>query len=176
MNSVDKYFLLQSDIERIQGALRISLKLISNKTRGISFTIKTNVLYYAYKLWDSSITRTDPIVDLRLLIYSKFIFHAHVDYVFSQSVRMLGLTRAVTDSFSTLGILLILYLTLVRPELECASTVWNSIKFADVRKLESIQRKFLIQCQYSFFTYDHDIYEDFNKFLNLHTLHSRRLP
>jgi hypothetical protein len=86
---------------------------------------------------------------------------------------MLGLTRAITDSFSTLGILLIFYLTLVRPKLEYALTVWSSITFTDVKKLERIQRKFVTQCQYRFFTYDHDTYEDFNKFLNLHTLHNR---
>jgi hypothetical protein len=32
--------------------------------RVIAFTGKTNVLYYTYKLWDSSVTRTDTIKDL----------------------------------------------------------------------------------------------------------------
>jgi len=45
----------------------------------------------------------------------------------------------------------------------------------DVTKPERSQRQFVALCQYRFFTYDHVTYEDFIKFLNLHTLH-KTLP
>jgi len=78
---------------------------------------------------------------------------------------MLGLMRNITYSFSTLDSLLILYLTPVIPKLKQASTVWNSIKSTEVKKLERIQRKVVALCQYSFCTYDHAKYKEFLKFL-----------
>jgi Tat protein secretion system quality control protein TatD with DNase activity len=41
--------------------------------------------------------------------------------------------------------------------------------------LEYIQWKFAALCQYRFFAHDRGTYEDFLKFLNLYTLHNRRL-
>jgi hypothetical protein len=141
INSADDCILLQSDINRIQDWVSANcMKLNIGKTRVIAFTRKTNVLYYNYKICDSSVTRTDTIKDLGILLDSKLHFHAHVDYIFSQSVRTLGSIRTVTCSFSTLDSLLILYLTPVRPKLEYASKVWNSVPATDAKKLERIQR------------------------------------
>jgi hypothetical protein len=67
------------------------MKLNIRKTRVIAFTRKTNVLYNTGKTWDSSITHTDSIKHLGVQLHSKLHFHAHVDYIFSQSVRILGL-------------------------------------------------------------------------------------
>jgi hypothetical protein len=151
------------------------VKLNISKTRVIAFTRKTNGLYYAYKIFGSSITRTDTIKDTGAQLDSKIYFHTHVDYVFSQSVRMLGLIRTIAYSFSTLDSSFILYITLVRSKLECACTVWNSITSTDAKKLESIQRKFVAICQHRFFTHGHVTYEDFLKFIKLRSLHGRRL-
>jgi hypothetical protein len=70
---------------------------------------------------------------------------------------------------------LILYLTLVRLDLECASTVWNSITYADAKKLERVQRKFVALCQNRLFTHDNVTHKDFLKFLKIHTLQYSRL-
>jgi hypothetical protein len=68
-----------------------------------------------------------------------------------------------------------LYLTLVRPQLENASTIWNYVTSTDAKKLVRTQRTFVALCQNCFFTNDHVTYEDFLQFLKLHTLHDRRL-
>jgi hypothetical protein len=176
INSIDDCILLQSDINRIQGWCSANyMKLNISKTRVIAFTRKTNGRYYSYKICDWFITRTDTIKDLGVQLDSKLHFHAHVDYIFSQSVRTLGLVRTKTYYFSTLDSPLILYLTLVRPKLECASTVWNSIPATDAKRLERIQRKFVALCQNRFFNHEHVTYEDFLEFMKLHTLHDRRL-
>jgi hypothetical protein len=135
------------------------MKLNIGKTRVIAFTGKTNVLYYIYKICDSSVTGTDTIKDLGILLDSKLHFHAHVDYIFSQSIKTLALIRTVTYSFSTLDSLLILYLTPVRPKLEYASTVGNSITAPDAKKLERIQRKFVALRQNRFSTHNPVTYE-----------------
>jgi hypothetical protein len=40
---------------------------------------------------ESLITRTEYIKDLEVQIDSKLHFHNHVDYIFSQTIRLLGL-------------------------------------------------------------------------------------
>jgi hypothetical protein len=54
-----------------------------SKTKVISFTRKTNVLTYDYKLCQSSIARTDSIQDLRVYIDAKLYFHDQVNYIFN---------------------------------------------------------------------------------------------
>jgi hypothetical protein len=79
--------------------------------------------YYYYKLWASFLPCTSTTKYLGIKPDSKLHFHAHVDYIFSQSVRMLGLVRIITHSFSTLDSLLVLYFTLIRSESKYASAV-----------------------------------------------------
>jgi hypothetical protein len=56
---------------------------------------------------------------------SKLHFHSHVDYVFSECIKLLGLIRSITYRFSSLECLYVLYFTLVRFKLDYASVVWN---------------------------------------------------
>jgi hypothetical protein len=86
------------------------MKLNIGKTRVIAFTRKKNILYYNYKISDSSVTGTETIKDLGMLLDSKLHFHAHVDYIFSKSIKTPGLIQTVTYSVSTFDSLLILYL------------------------------------------------------------------
>jgi len=46
-----------------------------------NITKKTIVLYYTYKLWDSSITRTDAIKDRGVQLDSKLHFYALVNHI-----------------------------------------------------------------------------------------------
>jgi hypothetical protein len=92
--------LLQAATEHIQAWCAANyMKLNISKTRVITFSKKTNGLYYVYKIQDSSITHTDTIKDLGVLLDSKFRFHAHTDYIFSQSNRTLGLITTLTYFF-----------------------------------------------------------------------------
>jgi hypothetical protein len=112
----------------------------------IKSAVRNHYLSSRYKLGDSCISRTNCVKDLGVFIESKLYCHSHVDYILSQSIKLLGQIRNITFSFSTLDNLLILYFSLVRPKLECASVVWNSITSTDAKKLERIQRKFVALC------------------------------
>ena len=81
--------------------------------RVIAFTGKTNVLYYTYKLWDSSVSPTDTIKDLAVQLNSKLHFRAHVRRHFLPIRKDAGLNNSITYLFSAFYSLLILYLNLV---------------------------------------------------------------
>jgi hypothetical protein len=68
-----------------------------------------------------------------------------------------------------------LHLASVTPKLEYALSARNSITSTDARKLERIQRKFVVLRQYRFFTHDNVTYGDFLHFLKLLTFDNRRL-
>jgi hypothetical protein len=167
--------LLQSDIDSVQSWCTANfMKLNISKTRVISFSRKTNTLFFQYKLCHSSITRTDSIKDLGVFTDSKLHFHNHVDYIFSQCIKLLGLVRAITFPFSSIGSLYMLYCTLIRSKLEYASVVWNSVTTADANKLERIQQKFAALCYNRFLPQVHYTYSNALEHLKLHTLHERR--
>jgi len=63
----------------------------------------------------------------------------HIDYVFCQTLVTLRVNRTLTFSFSAVGYLLMLYLTLVTTLVEYVSFVRNSVSTADAKQLERIQ-------------------------------------
>jgi hypothetical protein len=83
---------------------------------------------------------------------------------------MLSSIRTLTYSFSTLDSLLILDVIPIRPILEHASTVLNSITFTVPTSYNAFSGS-SSPCQNPFLTLDHVTCEDFLKFLKLHTLH-----
>jgi hypothetical protein len=141
IQSLDDFTQLQLDIDSIQRWCTANfMNLNISKTRATTFSRKNNTLLLKYKLGDFYITRTDCIKDLGIFIDSKFYFHSHVGYIFSQSIKLLGLIRNITFSFSTLGSLLIFYFSLVRPKLKYESVVWNSITSTDAKNVRAFKR------------------------------------
>jgi hypothetical protein len=108
----------------------------------MSYSRKTNVLCYDYRLGHSVIARTSSIKDIGVLFGYKLHFHNHIDFISSKCTKLLGLIRSIMFSFPSLDCLFVLYTVLVRPQLEYASVVWNSITAIDSKKLERIQQKF----------------------------------
>jgi hypothetical protein len=151
-------YLTAVDIDSIRGWRTANhMKLNVSKTRVIYFTTKKNMITCEQKLCASRIIPADTIKDLAVFLDSKLYFHQHVDYIFSQALKLLGLTRDVTFPFHLLS-LLMLYFTLVRSKLEYASVAWNTLTSTDANKLECIQRKFLAPCYNRLFPHIHYSY------------------
>jgi hypothetical protein len=87
------------------------------------------------------ILRYDCIRDLVVMLDSKLYFHCHVDFVHSQILRTSGLIRLITYNFSSLESLVVLYISLIRSEVEYASVVWNNLTSTDSNKIENIKRE-----------------------------------
>ncbi|PSN37432.1 hypothetical protein C0J52_23145, partial [Blattella germanica] len=111
-----------------------------------SFTIKTNWIKFEYKLNGIPISRTACINDLGVLLDSKLYFHSHIDYLFSTSLKMLGLIHVITYNFNNINSHITLYKSIIRSKLEYCSCVWNSITSTDSYKIEILQNKFLKLC------------------------------
>jgi hypothetical protein len=120
--------LLQSDIHWCS---EIFMKLNISKTGVISFTRTMTMLKYTYRLGIFLYAlRSDCIKDLGVHIDCKLHFHKHVHFLFPHAIKLLGLIRTITFSFSV-NSLLTLYLAVVRWTLEQASLVWKSIAITD---------------------------------------------
>ena len=145
-----------SECQNIHGCCNANFMNISNsKIRVIAFAREPNVLHNTYKFWDSALTHTNSTKDAGVKLDSKLHFLAHVGYIFSQSVKVLGLMRTMTCSFPTLDIWLILYVSLIRLKLECATGIRNCVMSTDYWQLERPQRKFRSLCQDHLFTSVH---------------------
>jgi hypothetical protein len=78
------------------------MKFGISKSRVASFCWKTNLLGSDYILCNSCVTQTDWIKNLGVRAVSKLHLRHHVDHIFSQPVRLMGLFRTVTSSISSL--------------------------------------------------------------------------
>jgi hypothetical protein len=60
------------------------------------------MISFEYKLYGSRANRRDTVKDLGIILDTKLYFHPHVDYIFSQALKLLGLIHAITFSFSSI--------------------------------------------------------------------------
>jgi hypothetical protein len=88
-----------------------SMRLIIAKTRVISYSRKTNILRYEYQLCHTAIKRTSNVTDVGVFFDSKLYFCSHVDFLFFECIKLLGLNRSITLRFSYLDCLCVLYFT-----------------------------------------------------------------
>jgi hypothetical protein len=144
--------LLQHDINSVHNwCLANGMEINIGKTAIISFSRKSNSILFNYKLCNNLVTRSQCVKYIGVMLDCKLYFHQHVDYILSQGLKMLGLIRYITSSFSTLESLLVLCSSLVRSKLDYASVVLNSVTSTDSAKLEIIQRKFAALCYTRFY-------------------------
>jgi hypothetical protein len=82
--NVDDCKVLQHDISVHNWCLVNSMKINLGKTTIISFSCKTNRIYFNYKLSNNLVTRSQCVKDLSVLLDCKLYFHQHIDYILSQ--------------------------------------------------------------------------------------------
>jgi hypothetical protein len=146
-----KFLLFADDLKmcrNIKSALQVDINAVQQwcgencmelniqKTKIISLTRKTNSIHFKYFVKDVLNLRAEYIKDLGVILDSKLYFHCHVDFVYSQALRTLGLIRFITYNFSSLGSLVVLCLALIRSTLESAFAVWNKLTSSDSNNKE----------------------------------------
>jgi hypothetical protein len=173
--SVEDCKAVQADIYSVQHwCAENNMGLNTQKRSIIYFTRKTNSVHFNYYVSNEIVLRSDCIKYLGVMLHSKLYFYHHVDFVYSQALRTLGLIRYVTYIFSSLDCLVVLYNSIIRSKLEYSSVVWINLSLTDSNKIETLQRKFANICYLLFQAYFLRNYNSILNSLNFRTLHSRR--
>lgn len=100
-------------------------------------------LIFDYKFSSNSIHRVDSTKDLGVLLDVKLDFVSHIHNIAARSSSMLGFIKRWSKEFNSIDVTKQLYVSLVRPILEYASSVWSPYYATHVDCIESVQRKFL---------------------------------
>jgi hypothetical protein len=106
------------------------MKLKAGKTKIISYSRKNWFAFnYEYMLYNFGILRTDCIKGPRcFFVYNLTSISMLTIYFFMLRIKLLGLIRTITFSFSSLDILLVLHISIVRTKLEHTPVVWSTLR------------------------------------------------
>lgn len=166
---------LQSDLDRLvkyYADNRITVNL--SKCSIVSFTRKKNPIQHDYTLNNDKVIRANSIRDLGVLIDAKLTFANHFDAVVNKAYKKLGFILRVSQSFSDVGCLKVLYFSYVRSILEYCSVIWNPQYITYIQKIECIQCKFIKRLNFQTYKNFKD-YEESCKYYHLMTLEDRRI-
>jgi hypothetical protein len=142
---------IQLNLDRIWNWAKINHLLINcNKTYGIIFSRKTNVLKFQYKIGNHVIQMQSNIIDLGVNFDNKLLFNRHVDIILSKVRKKLGMIKWICRVFSNIKTCSTLYCALVRTQLEYADVIWNVGKKVVGDRIESIQLQFLSWLKWKF--------------------------
>ena len=81
--------------------------------------------------------------DLGIFIDSRLTFVPHVDFRIKKANRLCGLVWRNFRSLNDEHILRTMYCSLIRPNLEYCTVVFNSISAYQVQRIEKVQQRFL---------------------------------
>ncbi|XP_060068338.1 uncharacterized protein LOC132548490 [Ylistrum balloti] len=123
-----------------------------------------------YLLLGNSLTVTDKEKDIEVMVDSELSFQDHISEKVKKANQSFGLLRR-TFQFMNSKTFLPLNKSLVRSQLDYASSVWSPVKVKDIDELESVQRR----ATKSLPGMQDMSYQDRLQKLNLPTLTYRRL-
>lgn len=177
VENVQDCLLLQNDVCSIeQWCITNRLQLNLKKTSVMSISRKHESIVFSYNLSGGHIKRVSLVRDLGVQVDSRLFFHQHVSQIVNQGLRCLGAVSRITRKFRSPHCVLSLYCSLVRPRLEFASVIWNSVSLGYSNVIEEVQWKFIR------IVYDRHIgrrrfysYSSVLADIGLQSLHDRRL-
>ena len=144
ISNINDCSLLQEDLNRFQNYCRENrLDLNVSKCSAMTISRKSNLLQFSYMLHGQPLGRINHMKDLGVILDSKLIFDEHIEYVVKKASRALGFVIRSGAKFINLKSIKILYCSFVRSVLEYASQVWNPCYNIYIKRIESIQRRFL---------------------------------
>lgn len=140
---------LQEDLESLHKYCESNqLFLNINKCNIITYTRKTRIIDYEYKLKDKSVKRVKNIRDLGIIMDSKLSFNFHIDHILSSAFRKLGFILRISKPFNKISVLKILYFAFVRSILDFGSVVWNPYFQVQINRIERLQKTFVKSLNY----------------------------
>jgi hypothetical protein len=155
------------------------LKLNEKKTKQITFHKKNSPIDFVYLLNGSTIEKEKTIRELGILLDEKFTFKDHIDYTVSKAKSVLTWVKRFSYEFDDPWVIKRLFETFVIPIIEYGSQIWSPKFKNDIKKIESIQKQFLIFALRKFRWYkENDFslpsYKHRLLFFHMNTLEDRR--
>ena len=166
---------LQDDIHSLNNwCTQNSLPLNTSKCCVMTYTSRTNEIQNIYQLNGQALERVSNFKDLGVLFDSKLKFNEHHKEITQKAFKMLGFLYRTARYFQSIESILLLYKSLVRSQLEYATTVWSPSTKTYSDAIEKVQRKFT-RFVYRKFQIPYQHYEDRLITLQLPSLRRRRI-
>lgn len=137
-----------ADTLKLQAAIDNFLSWCSNnglevnaaKCKIISFSHKNSPIQHNYIMNDDTIQRVNEIKDLGVILDSKLNFNTHIEYICKKTMAALHFTRRQAQFFDK-DIIKLLYMLLVRSNLEFACAIWSPHLPTHKETVESVQKQ-----------------------------------
>ena len=141
--------LLQEDLDRLvvwcdDNQLFMNL----DKCKFIRFSRCSNVAPPAYNINGYVLEEVESIRDLGVLLDKKLRFHRHIDQIVNKGFQMLGFVLRNAKDFKKTSTKIMLYRSLVCPNLEYCSQVWSPHYDVHIKRIERIQKRFMWHLSY----------------------------
>lgn len=142
-------WLLQDDLDRMADWCRENkMSLNVSKCHSMQFSRNRKVQTHKYTLHQQTLHEVDEVRDLGIIFDKKLKFDRHILHITSKGFKTLGFVLRNSKEFSKASTKVKLYKTLVRPLLEYNSTVWSPHYNIYIKRLETVQRRFLYHLCY----------------------------
>ena len=134
--------ILQRDIDKVTEWCRLNaLHINVKKCMKMVFTRCKQETVFPYNINGTILPSPSIVKDLGILYDSKLTFESHVNQIASNAYKALGFIIRIGREFRDSKTIETIFNVFVRPKLEYASVVWNSITKSSQAKLEKIQAK-----------------------------------
>lgn len=144
INSESDSLKLQEDLDAVcKWAKDNRLEFNIRKCSVMTYTLKTQPVYYEYKMNGIALERQRECKDLGIIFDPKLNFDLHIQKKVKEASRMLGFIKRVSSSFKSVNTLIILYNAFVRSKIEYNSIIWNPYQSTKISLLENVQKKFV---------------------------------
>ena len=122
---------------------RMTLSVEKCVTISFHHKVSREAYYYNYTIAGHSLERVETVKDLGVYLDSDLSFRQHQQFVIDKANRQLGFLFKIAQEFDDPLCLRSLYFAFVRSHLESSAVIWSPYHATWIRRIESIQRKFV---------------------------------
>ena len=95
---------------------------------------------FKYTTNDVTLSYVNEVKDLCIFLDTKLSWDKHIRYTTANARKLTGLIKRTVGHSAPVSVLQQLYRSIVMPQLEYATPVWNSLSKSQIQTLERIQR------------------------------------
>lgn len=145
INTTHDCQVLQDDVDRVSQYFDYHcLQLNVKKSNSITFYRNKSTIQYVYTIKGLVVEKVQHIKDLGVILDQNLSFANHIEYITTKSKSRLAWVRRFSREFDDPWVIKQLYMTFVAPILEYASQIWSPLQLYQIKKIESIQKQFLL--------------------------------